>query len=95
MQTYISQLLADITSATENIGLPFVEKELYLQDWISDEDEDKTAPVRNLEEWTGISKEMLPPEVRLNDEQVNLLLDALKKNAGCIQLVICTTDTSS
>lgn len=79
MQTYISQLLADITSATENIGLPFVEKELYLQDWISDEDEDKTAPVRNLEEWTGISKEMLPPEVKLNDEQVNLLLDALKK----------------
>jgi len=79
MQKYISQLLADIAYATENVGLPFVEKELELHDWISDEEEDKTAPIRNLEEWTGIRKEMLPPEGMLNDEQVNRLLDALKK----------------
>lgn len=79
MQKYLSQLLADITYATENISLPFGEKELHLQDWIFDEDEDKTAPVRNLEEWTGISKEMLPPAGMLNDEQVYRVLDALKK----------------
>jgi hypothetical protein len=79
MEKYIEQLLADIVHATENVSSPFVEKELQLHDWISDEDEDKTAPVRSLEEWTGISKEMLPPAEMLNDEQMNQLLDALKK----------------
>jgi len=79
MEKYIQQLLADIVHATENVSSPFVEKELQLHDWISDEDEDKTAPVRSLEEWTGISKEMLPPAEMLNDEQINQLLDALKK----------------
>ena len=61
MQKYISQLLADITYATENMSWPFAEKQLELHDWIPDEEEDKTAPVHNLEEWTGIRKEMLPP----------------------------------
>jgi hypothetical protein len=63
----------------KNVSLPFIEKQLELHDWISDEDENKTATVRNLEEWTGISKEMLPPVAMLNDEQVNDLLNALKK----------------
>ncbi len=79
MQKYISQLLEDIIYAAENVSWPFAEKELQLHDWISDEEEDKIAPVRNLQEWTGISKEMLPAEEMLNDEQVNLLLHALKK----------------
>ena len=79
MKKYIEQLLADIVYATENVSLPFVEKQLELHDWIADEEEDKTAPVRNLEEWTGISKEMLPPGEMLNNEQVNRLLEALKK----------------
>lgn len=79
MQKYISQLLEDIVCATENASLPFIKKELELHDWISDEAEDKTAPVKNLEEWTGINKEMLPPESMLNDEQVAVLLEALKK----------------
>lgn len=79
MQHYIKQLLADIAYATENVSQPFVEKELDLHDWISSDEEDKTAPVRNLEEWTGIRKEMLPPAEMLNDEQVNSLLVSLKK----------------
>jgi hypothetical protein len=79
MQNYINQLLADIVYATENVSLPFVEKQLELHDWIADEEEDKTAPVRNLQEWTGISKEMLPPQEMLSDEQVDLLLKALIK----------------
>ena len=79
MQKYISQLLADITYATENMSWPFAEKQLELHDWIPDEEEDKTAPVHNLEEWTGIRKEMLPPAEMLNDEQVNCILNALKK----------------
>lgn len=79
MKRYIEQLLADIIYTTGNVSSPFVEKDLNLHDWISEEDEEKTAPVRNLEEWTGITKEMLPPAERLNDEQVHSLLECLKK----------------
>ena len=79
MQNYINQLLEDIAYATENVSLPFVEKQLELYDWISEEEEDKTAPVRNLEEWAGISKEMLPPQEMLSDEQVQQLFNALSK----------------
>ena len=79
MQKYINQLLADIAYAIENVSLPFAEKQLELHDWIPDEEEDKTAPVRNFEEWTGIKQEMLPPESMLNDEQVHQLLKALNK----------------
>ena len=79
MQNYINQLIADIVYATENVSLPFAEKQLELHDWIPDEEEDKTAPTRNLEEWTGINKEMLPPQERLSDEQVHQLFNALNK----------------
>ena len=79
MEKYLEQLLADIAYATDNVSWPFAEKELQLHDWISNEDEDKTAPIRDIEEWTGISKEQLPPQEMLNDEQVHSLLEALKK----------------
>ena len=79
MQKYIDQLLADIAYATGNVSLPFVEKQLGLHDWISDEEENKIAPVRNLEEWTGIRQEMLPPAAMLSDVQLHQLLEALKK----------------
>ncbi|MEO6252892.1 MAG: hypothetical protein ABIO79_06285 [Ferruginibacter sp.] len=79
MEKYISQLLADIAYATKNVSLPFMEKGLDLQDWISDEEEDKTAPVRNLQDWTGITQESLPPATMLNDEQTQQLLGALIK----------------
>ncbi len=79
MQKYIDQLLEDITCATEDVSYPYTEKELHLHYWIPDEEEDKTAPVRELEEWTGIKQEMLPPETMLNDEQLCQLLSALKK----------------
>ena len=79
MQSYLRQLLADITYATNNISWPFTEKRLELHDWISDEEENNTAPARNLEEWTGIKQEMLPPAEMLNDEQVKSLLAALIK----------------
>ena len=80
MQNYIDQLLADIAYATGNVNLPFIDKELNLHDWVTDEEEEeKTAPVRNFEEWTGINKEMLPPVEMLKDEQVNDIVVALKK----------------
>jgi hypothetical protein len=79
MEKYIKQLLADIYYAAENVSLPFVEGRWELHDWITDDEEDKTALVRNLEEWTGISKAQLPPHERLTDVQVHQLLIALKK----------------
>jgi len=79
MEHYLEQLLADIAHTSENVRLPFVEKKLELHDWLSEEEEENTAPVRNLEEWTGISKEQLPPAEMLTDDQVHRLLDALKK----------------
>ncbi|MES2848522.1 MAG: hypothetical protein V4685_05670 [Bacteroidota bacterium] len=79
MQNYLSQLLSDITYSTNNVSLPFTEKELQSQDWISDDEENKTAPVKNLQVWTGITQVMLPPNEMLDDEQVNVLLEALKK----------------
>jgi len=79
MQNYIHQLLADIAYATENLSWSFAEKQLELHDWLPDEEEEQTAPVRDLEEWTGMKKEMLPPVEMLTDEQVNNLLTALNK----------------
>ncbi|MCX6292245.1 MAG: hypothetical protein NT126_10845 [Bacteroidetes bacterium] len=78
MEKYITQLLSDIAYATKHVSLPFVSEGLELHDWISEEEEDKTAPVRHLDEWTGISKEQLPPAEMLTDEHVHVLLDALK-----------------
>jgi hypothetical protein len=79
MEKYVEQLPSEIQYSGENLSWSYVEKELELWDWTSDEDEDKTAPLRELEEWTGIKKEQLPPVEMLNDKQVNRLLDALKK----------------
>jgi len=79
MQNYIDQLLEDIAVASSNLELPFAEEQLELHDWISDEEEDRSAPVRNLQEWTGIFQEMLPPAEMLSDDQLDSLLLALKK----------------
>lgn len=81
MQRYSTQLLADITTSTENVSWPFADdqKEFSFLDMLTPEEEDQTAPVRELEEWTGIKKEMLPPDNMLNDEQVSILLKALIK----------------
>ncbi|MFI5164449.1 MAG: hypothetical protein ACHQHP_04290 [Bacteroidia bacterium] len=80
MERYLEQLLSDITHASANISWPYVKKESYeLHDWIAEEEEDKIAPVRQLEEWSGIRKEQLPPAEMLNDEQFHLLLIALIK----------------
>jgi len=77
MERYLQQLLADIADATKSVELPYCEGELDLFDWISDEEEERTAPSRPLEEWTGILKAELPPAGRLTDDQVHRLLDAL------------------
>ena len=79
MERYLEQFLTDITYATENVSWPYVKQEVSIYDWISDEEEDKTASTHMLEEWTGIRKEQLPPPELLSDSQVSRLLNALKK----------------
>jgi hypothetical protein len=76
MERYVEQVLADIAFATENVDLPFREREDGIH-WMSDEDEERRAPRRPLEEWTGIRKVQLPPVELLSDDQVRRLLDAL------------------
>lgn len=86
MEKYLDQLLADIAHATEHVAWPYPpasdEEGISLFDWISDEEEDKTAPRRDLEEWTGIRQTQLPPADQLTDEQVHVLMEALKKMLG-------------
>lgn len=79
MEQYLMQLLNDIAVATENVNVPWPETNWDICDWVSEEEEDKQAPVRNLQEWTGIYQEQLPPAEMLTDEQVNRLLVALNK----------------
>ena len=76
MEGYIKQLLTDIAYATENVSMPFANRQLELHDWISDEEENNTAPIRELEEWTGIRKEQLPPSEMLTDNQTHRLVSA-------------------
>ena len=79
MEKYTEQLLADIAYATENVSVPFANRELELHNWMPEEEEEKTAPIRNLEEWTGINMVQLPPHEMLSDAQVMDVLNALKK----------------
>lgn len=79
MQQYLSQLLGDIEEATQHVSMPFVEKEVSLHDWLSPEEEEASAPTRNLPQWTGITPDMLPPATRLTDAEVHDVLEALKK----------------
>lgn len=79
MERYLEQLLMDITYATENVSWPYVKQELCIHDWVTEEEEENTAPTRKLEEWTGISKVQLPPPELLSDYQVSRLLNALKR----------------
>lgn len=77
MQKYLDHLLSDIEEATANISVPVGEYDIW--EWVSEEEEERTAQIRNLQEWAGITEEMLPPESMLNDEQVTLLLKSLNK----------------
>ena len=79
MKKYLEQLLADLANATENVSWPFTVKELELHDWLSPEDENKSAPIRDLEYWTGIKQIQFPQENMLDDEQVQQLLIAINK----------------
>jgi hypothetical protein len=77
VEKYIQQLLSDISNVTEEARLQ--ESQFDIWDWIPEEEEEKTAPIRNLEELTGIKQEMLPSSELMTEEQVAKLLAALIK----------------
>lgn len=82
MDKYLQQLLADIRYATKNVTWPYASNErdaTSLADWISDEEEEKTAPRIQLETWTNIKQSQLPPDHLLSDEQVEVLYKALEE----------------
>lgn len=81
MDKYLKQLLADLQHATENVVWPKASNEreaTSLSDWISDEEEERTAPRIQLEIWTGIQQTQLPPAHLLSDEQVVSLYTVLE-----------------
>lgn len=79
MQRYIDQLLDDITIAINNHKDSKEGRSLDWYDWKSEEEEERTAPSRNLQELTGIYQEMLPPENMLSNEQIISLLSTLNQ----------------
>ena len=79
MKEYLDQLLADIARATGHVEWPYTDYQDNELFWISEAEEERTAPRRSLEEWTGIRKAQLPPHDQLDDDQVAKLLEALKK----------------
>jgi hypothetical protein len=78
MERYVEQLLGDIACATEDVDVPYAFQECSIHDWIPDEEENRSAPRRMLEEWRRIRQARLPPDDRLTDEQLHRILDALK-----------------
>lgn len=79
MERYLSQLHADIEYSITHLNHPCADVKTGNCDWVSEDEEDRQAPVRNLQEVTGIQQEMLPPAAMLSDAQLHLLLEALKK----------------
>ncbi|MEM1120003.1 MAG: hypothetical protein AAGJ18_06105 [Bacteroidota bacterium] len=78
MEKYLQQLLQDLQYATEHVSWPYPEKEsVSLGDWISEEEEEKTAPRIQLEEWTGIQQAQFPPAHLLTDAQIDRLYQAI------------------
>lgn len=69
MKRYVHQLLTDIQIATTNVQRPFTDSDENLINWLSDEEEERTAPRIPLEDWTGIRKAQLPPQEYLDDER--------------------------
>ena len=78
MQNYIFQLLADIKQATENICKAYEHKQVDFFGWISEEEEEQNAPIKNLQDYCGIMQEQLPPENMLSDGQLAELFSALR-----------------
>ena len=80
METYINQLLEDIKASLSNVPRPYIPPEgVNFWDIPTPDEEECYAPVRALEELTGISKDQLPPAHMLTDDQISRLLATLNE----------------
>jgi len=80
METYINQLLEDIKASLSNVPRPYIPPEgVNFWDIPTPDEEECYAPVRALEELTGISKDQLPPAHMLTDDQISRLLAILNE----------------
>lgn len=78
METYINQLIEEIEYSTANVSRPFIPPGgVDIWEVPTEEEEEKTAAIHDLEEWTRIKKEQLPPPEMLSDDQISRLLKAL------------------
>lgn len=77
MEKYLGQLIGDIRNSVSEVNAHKSDLTHDIWDWISDEEEEKTAPVRELEEVCGIRQIELPPHHLLSDDQVDRLLPEL------------------
>jgi len=76
MKKYLDQFLSDIEAITQSFqDIPSQEVEIW--DWISDEEEDQIAKRIQLEDWTGIRQEQIPPSEMLTDEEIEKLYESL------------------
>lgn len=79
VQKYLNQLIDDIETATQNgIEAYAVQQEdkIELLSWL---DEAEKIPTQALDEWCNIKQTQLPPDHRLNDQQISCLLDKIKQ----------------
>lgn len=61
MEAYVTQLIEDIESTMHNVPRPYIPPEgVDFWDVPTPEEEKRNAPVRQLEELTGISDDQLP-----------------------------------
>jgi hypothetical protein len=79
MERYLHQLITDIDDAAAFINSSTKQSNVELHDWLGDEEEDQTAPVKFLPDFTGITSEMLPPAHMLTDTELQQLLTVLNK----------------
>ena len=80
MESYITQLLEDIEASKKNAPRPYIPPEgISLWDVPTPKEEERNAPVRELEELTGIWKHQLPPAEMLSDDQLLRLLGSLNE----------------
>lgn len=75
---YLQQLHEDIEAATQRLNGEYAHLHQHFRQWISEEEEEATAPVWELEQYTGISQDALPPDTMLADAALHQLLEALK-----------------
>ncbi|MEL7020794.1 MAG: hypothetical protein AAGK47_04250 [Bacteroidota bacterium] len=79
MKRYLAQLLSDIEQAKRQPPQLYNKLKENIFEWLPREEDEQQAPKKTIEAWTGIQQYALPPVDRLQDNQLTVLLTALKE----------------